>query len=232
MISIPLYISAEHPCSYFDSRQAETAFVDPDLQLSTELYSHLIAQGFRRSGDEVYRPYCSSCSECVSTRIAVAEFKASRQQRRCIQKNKYTQVSLKPAEFNDEHYALFIRYQQQKHTGGSMADSSPDDYINFLSSSWCDSIFAEFRIDNRLAAVAVIDTLSNGLSAVYTFFEPDFADYSLGVYAVLWQIEHAQNTLLDYVYLGYWIESCPKMSYKTRYRPIEGFINQQWQQLP
>jgi arginine-tRNA-protein transferase len=124
-----------------------------------------------------------------------------------------------------------MRYQKHKHKDGGMADSSQEDYINFLASSWCTTLFVEFSIDNKLAAVAVVDLLDNALSAVYTFFEPEFSKYSLGTYAVLWQIQHAKELNLDFIYLGFWIKDCLKMSYKSQYQPLQGFITNQWKNL-
>ena len=112
-----------------------------------------------------------------------------------------------------------------------MVNTSPDEYIKFLSSSWCNSQFIEFSIANELAAVAVVDRLDNALSAVYTFFDPKFSSYSLGVYAVLWQIHAAQKQGLEWLYLGFWIADCQKMNYKNQYQPLQGFIDQQWNYL-
>ncbi len=123
---------------------------------------------------------------------------------------------------------MYMRYQKQRHQEGGMADSSPDDYISFLASDWCNTLFVEFSINGELAAIAIVDLLDNALSAVYTFFEPELSSYSLGTYAVLWQIEHAKEMDLEFVYMGFWIKNCQKMSYKTQYQPIQGFINNEW----
>jgi arginine-tRNA-protein transferase len=109
-----------------------------------------------------------------------------------------------------------------------MAKSSPEDYLDFLSSSWCETRFVEFSINGRLAAVAVVDQTNNAWSAVYTFFDPDFSAYSPGVYAVLWQIEQARQAGREFLYLGFWIQSCKKMAYKTQYQPMQLLVNQQW----
>ncbi len=153
---------------------------------------------------------------------------ANKNQKRCIKKNLKTAVIIKPAQFEQTHYEMYLRYQTHKHQGGSMADSSEEDYINFLSSRWCNTLFVEFSIENELAAVAIVDLLDNALSAVYTFFEPKFSNYSLGNYAVLWQIQYALEMNLEFVYMGFWIADCRKMSYKTQYQPIQGFIDNQW----
>lgn len=231
MASIPLFISAPHPCSYLKHEQAQAAFVSPAFQLSTAVYSQLIAHGFRRSGDEVYRPQCHSCQQCVPARLAVQDFKPSRKQKRCWQSNADTTVIIKPAIFEASHYEMYMRYQKHRHADSSMANSSAEDYIRFLGSSWCNTCFVEFSIAGELAGVAIVDYLDNGLSAVYTFFEPKFSSYSLGVYAVLWQIEEAKRLGLPYVYLGFWIENCQKMAYKIQYQPLQGLVNQHWQVL-
>lgn len=231
MASIPLFISTPHLCSYLEGELAQSAFVSPNFELTNAIYSRLIAHGFRRSGDEVYRPQCSFCRQCVPVRLAVDDFKPSRKQKRCLQTNANTTAIIKPAVFESAHYEMYMRYQKHRHADSNMANSSPDDYINFLSSSWCDTQFVEFSIENKLAGVAVVDYLDNSLSAVYTFFEPKFSSYGLGVYAVLWQIQQARELGLQYVYLGFWIENCQKMSYKTQYQPLQGFVNQRWQTL-
>ncbi len=228
MTSIPLLITAPHPCSYLKDEQAQTVFVNPSFELNTGIYSELIARGFRRSGDDVYRPHCAQCRQCVPVRLAVAEFKPNRNHKRCLQKNRQTTVIIKPAVFEQAHYDLYLRYQHQRHADGSMANSSPDEYIKFLGNSWCNTQFIEFSINDELAAVAIVDCLDHALSAVYTFFDPKFSSHSPGVYAVLWQIQYAQKQGLDWLYLGYWIADCQKMSYKNQYQPLQGFIDQQW----
>ena len=229
MTRIPLLLSGAQPCSYLDEEFSQSAFVHPDILMSTDIYAQLISQGFRRSGDDVYTPYCRECSACIPVRIPVKDFKPNRSQKRCANKHLNTQVLIKPAQFEQAHYYMYLRYQHSRHTEGSMADASPDEYINFLSSSWCDTLFIEFTIANELAGIAVVDQFENAWSAVYTFFEPKLSDYSLGVYAVLWQIKHCMQLNKEFLYLGFWIEACRKMNYKTQYQPLELLINQQWQ---
>jgi arginyl-tRNA--protein-N-Asp/Glu arginylyltransferase len=230
-ISIPLFLTQEYDCSYLDGEQAQSAFVHPTFQLTTPVYSQLIEQGFRRSGNQVYVPKCLQCSACIPARLAVNEFKTNRNQKRCLKKNSQTQVIVKPPVFERQHYDMYIRYQNMRHGDGSMAHSSPDEYLAFLGSSWCDTRFVEFSINNELAGIAVVDYLDNALSAVYTFFDPELSSYSLGVYAVLWQIEQAKRQQLEYLYLGFWIKNCKKMSYKSEYQPLQLFINNCWTEL-
>jgi arginyl-tRNA--protein-N-Asp/Glu arginylyltransferase len=231
MISIPLFLTQEHSCSYLVGEYAQSVIVYPSYPLTTAIYAQLITQGFRRSGNEVYAPHCSYCSACIPARLAVAGFKPNRSQKRCICKNINTRVIVKPAVFEQAHYDMYLRYQAIRHGDGSMAHSSPDDYINFLSSSWCDTKFVEFSINNELAGVAVIDQFDNALSAVYTFFEPKFASASLGTYAILWQIEQAKLQQREFLYLGFWIKACKKMTYKSVYQPLQLLIDNQWTEM-
>ena len=228
MISIPLYLAEAHDCSYLDQHSSQFAYVHPDFSLNTNLYAQLIAQGFRRSGSHVYQPYCHSCKKCVPVRLAIKDFQPSRQQRRTMKNNADIQATIKPAIFEQAHFDLYLLYQQSRHTESNMADASKEEYIDFLSSEWCNTLFVEFTCAGKLAGVAVVDLFDNALSAVYTFFDPELSKRSLGVYAVLWQIDYAKTLGLDWLYLGYWIEQCQKMSYKTNYQPLQGLVDKEW----
>ncbi|MEI6269870.1 MAG: arginyltransferase [Methylococcaceae bacterium] len=231
MTSIPLFLSQEHPCGYLDDKKAQSLFVHPGYPVTSSIYAQLIEQGFRRSGDEVYAPHCPHCSSCISVRLPVKKFKLSRSQKRCLSKNTATQAIVKPAAFEQAHYDMYLRYQAIRHSDSSMATVSPDEYLNFLGSSWCNTRFVEFSINNELAGVAVIDQFEQAWSAVYTFFEPKFNDYSLGVYAVLWQIEQAVLQQKEFLYLGFWIQACKKMAYKSDYQPLQLLIDKQWLEM-
>lgn len=232
MTSIPLYLTQEHPCSYLEHELAQSLFVHPSFKITTAQYGHLIKQGFRRSGNEVYTPHCARCSACIPVRLTVADFKPDRNQKRCLNKNLNTQAIIKPAVFCQDHFDMYLRYQAYKHGDGSMAHFGPDDYIHFLGSLWCNTCFVEFSIDDELAAIAVIDQLDDAWSAVYTFFEPKFSNYSLGVYAILWEIKQTKLRQHEFLYLGFWIKNCQKMAYKANYRPIQLFIDNQWTEIP
>jgi len=228
MKQIRLFRGVEHPCSYLPGKLSRSAYVDTGLMLDMPTYSKLAEQGFRRSGDMVYRPQCQLCSSCVPARIPVARFSPSRSQLRTWQKNKDLTVTAREAEYNHEHYRLFMRYLAARHEDGGMADSNPEDYIGFLGSYWADTWFVEFKSNQELLAVAVVDRLDCGLSAVYTFFDPGHSTRGLGTFAVLWQIEEAKRLGLEWLYLGYWIESSPKMSYKQQFRPLDVLIGGKW----
>lgn len=228
MMSIPLFLTQDHPCSYLEGELARSVFVHPSCPMTSSIYAALMAQGFRRSGDDVYKPHCQQCSACIPIRLAVNEFKPNRSQKRCWKKNSRIRVIVKAPIFEQAHYDMYLRYQASRHGDGDMVHSSPEDYLNFLSSTWSDTKFIEFSIDNELAGVAVIDQLENAWSAVYTFFEPKFSSYSLGVYAVLWQIEQAKKQQKTFLYLGFWIGACKKMAYKSDYQPMQLLIDNHW----
>lgn len=231
---LSLYLTGEHPCSYLDGLNARTLFVDPLATMDTSTYQSLMDHGFRRSGDHVYRPACRDCTRCIPVRIPVKDFSPNRSQRRNWARNAPDlRLVERPAAFDPDHFALYLRYLDSRHPDGSMADDrSAVSYQRFLVAPWGgETCFLEMRLDNRLVGVAVTDLLVHGLSAVYTFFDPDLSDRAPGTFAVLSQIEIAKRMGHPYLYLGYWIERSPKMAYKTRFRPIEAWNGHRWQRF-
>ncbi len=229
--NVKFFQTSPHPCSYLDDKKAITLFADPHSDIDLPLYDKLTNMGFRRSGAYLYRPNCNHCKACVATRLPVAEFQPKRRHRRVLKANQSLSVSIVEPSFSQEHYDLYQRYISQHHADGDMYPPSPEQYQSFLISPWSKTKFVEFRMDSVLLAVAVMDYLQDGLSAIYTYFDPDYSKLGLGNYAVLWQIKQAQKSGLTYLYLGYWIKQCRKMSYKTQFRPAELYINQQWLRL-
>lgn len=223
-----IFLSMPHPCSYLPGRTATSMFLDPRQPLDSRQYAAFMRLGFRRSGDLVYRPHCRDCNACIPVRIPVDRFRANRGQRRIWKRNQDLSVITRPPQFSQEHFDLYQRYQAMRHPGGGMDDPDPQKYINFLGSRHIDTVFYEMRWREKLLGLAVTDILPDGLSAVYTFFDPEETRRSLGVYAVLWQVEQAAAHQLPWLYLGYWIKECPKMSYKANYRPLEVFLNGHW----
>lgn len=223
------FTSPPHDCGYLSGRQAVTMFADPRIPLTPDAYTWLSAHGFRRSGTHVYRPHCGSCTACIAVRVAVDEFTPSRAQRRTLARNADIEVVRRPPRFEHEHFRLYETYLRSRHPDTQMDPTSPGAYMSFLAAGWCDTSFYEFRAAGRLLAVAVVDHLKDGLSAVYTFFAPDQPERSLGRYAVLQQIAWAREAGLPWVYLGYWIAECRKMSYKREYAPLEFFRAGGWQ---
>ena len=228
---LPLYLSAGSPCGYLESRQSRNLFVDPDVAMNTVLYGQLLRRGFRRSGRLVYRPHCDHCRQCLSVRVPVQGFELKRRFRRVIEANRDLSVTPRPAAFMSEHYDLYRRYTAARHAEGSMQDSSPAEYADFLMADWCDTHFVEIRREQQLLAVAVTDQLEDGLSAVYTFFAPEEAARSLGTFAILTQIQLARQWDLPHLYLGYWVRDCRKMSYKADFRPLQLFSEGEWREV-
>ena len=222
------FTSPPHECGYLPGREAVTMFADPRINLSVETYTWLSAHGFRRSGTHVYRPHCGGCNACVPVRIPVTQFRPNRAQRRTQARNVDIEVRARPARFDREHFQLYERYLLARHPDSHMDATNPSAYISFLTAPWCDTTFYEFRSEAALLAVAVVDRLGDGLSSVYTFFAPDAAERSLGRLAVLKQVEWAAQLGLPWVYLGYWIGACRKMSYKNEYAPLEFYRNGEW----
>ncbi|MDX1805308.1 MAG: arginyltransferase [Alcanivorax sp.] len=220
-----------HACSYLEDRQASTLFVDPQATLTPALYSELSQLGFRRSGDYLYRPHCDRCQACIPARIRVGDFHPRRRHRRILKRNNMLVVSREPARFSREFYRLYASYIDHRHGDGDMYPPSEEQFNNFLICDWAATEFYCFREQGQLRAVAVTDRLDDGLSAVYTFFDPTLQDRSLGVMALLWQIDQCRRLNLPYLYLGYWIRQCQKMNYKSQYRPLELLVHGHWQEL-
>ncbi len=222
------FTTPAHDCSYLPGRQAITLFADPLALIDRNLYSALSEVGFRRSGNHLYRPYCQTCSACIPVRVPVGEFNPSRKQRRTWRRNQDLMVSNQVPHLSNEYFALYERYISTRHADGDMYPADIKQFESFLVDGRPEAVFIEFRAQGTLLAVAVVDQLNNALSAIYTFYDPDFSARSLGVYAVLWLIEETRRRGLRHLYLGYWIKQCQKMSYKKDYKPIEMFISDRW----
>lgn len=229
---LSFFITPPHPCGYLKDRDATNLLTDPHLLIDNRLYSILVEHGFRRSGSLVYRPHCQGCNACIPVRIPVTLFQARRSQRRAWVANQDLNVHLTRPILHNEQYRLFRHYISTRHVDSGMDGMSMIDYLQFLTSPAIATGFYEIRLGERLCAVAVIDHLTDGLSAVYTYYDPELSNRSLGVYAILWAIEECRQRNLPYLYMGYWIGNCRKMSYKEQYRPLEGYINNHWVPIP
>lgn len=227
--TLQFYATAAYPCSYLADHNARSQVAAPTHLIDTELYSQLVERGFRRSGLFTYRPHCDQCRACLSVRVDAIRFKPDRTQRKTWRRHANLSARTLALHWNPEHYALYQRYQQGRHSGQGMDEDSQAQYTQFLLASRVDTALTEFRTpEGELKMVSIIDRLSQGWSSVYTFFDPNDQG-SLGTYGVLWQLEQCRQLGLPWLYLGYWIQESRKMSYKSRFKPYQLLSNGTWQ---
>lgn len=229
VVSLQFYVTAPYSCSYLPQRKARSQVATPNHLIDGQVYSDLVQIGFRRSGVFAYRPYCDGCRSCIPLRIPAGQFKPSRTQRRVWKRNSDLRTTTGSLRFDDEHYRLYQRYQSVRHAGGGMDQDSREQYAQFLLQSRVDSRLIEYRgACGSLKMVSIIDLLADGISSVYTFYNPAEQQRSLGTYGILWQIEQCKSLGLEHLYLGYWIAESPKMQYKSSFNPHETLQNGVW----
>jgi arginine-tRNA-protein transferase len=231
---LQFYATAPYACSYLPHQKARSQVATPPHLITGAFYSDLVRAGFRRSGVFTYRPHCDSCHACVPVRVPVSRFQPNRSQRRSFKLHEGLQARELPLDFRQSHYDLYLRYQAARHAGGGMDQDSDEQYSHFLLQSRVDTRLVEFvdpHANDALRMVSIIDVLDDGLSSVYTFYDPHVPGASFGTYNVLWQLTQCVANRLPYLYLGYWISKSPKMAYKSSFRPIEGLLEGEWRAL-
>lgn len=229
---VRLFQTLPHACGYYAERTAQNLVLDPAAPQVDRLYGPSLERGFRRAGGHLYLPRCPQCQACTPCRIDVAAFQPDRAQRRCLKRNADLVVSESVPSYNRERHALYQRYLRSRHAGGGMDDASASDFRSFLTAPWSPTVFIEWRLRERLLAVAVTDICTDGMSAVYTFFDPDEQARSLGTFAIVQQVEQARRRGLPWLYLGFWIEGHPKMDYKRSFQPLQIRRDGRWQPMP
>ena len=230
--ALQFYATAPYPCSYLPDRLARSQVAAPAHLINTDTYSQLVDQGFRRSGLFTYRPHCDDCQECIPVRVNVNTFEASRSQGRAFKRHQSLRPLVAELAWSQEHYALYTRYQARRHPGGGMDEDSRAQYGQFLLASRVNTRLVEFRdADGVLHMVSIIDVLEQGLSSVYTFYDPE-AKGSLGTYSILWQLQQCRQLNLQWLYLGYWIEDSAKMAYKSGFAPAQYRYRSAWHDHP
>jgi len=228
---LSFYRGGSYPCSYLPGKSTTSVIATPLHVIDSLCYSQLARQGFRRNGFVVYRPDCEVCRECVPVRLPVHRFLPDRTQKRCLKRHQNLRIRERHLDYYEEHFKLYQRYQKVRHPDDSMNFNNNRQYADFLLNTLVDTRLFEFLEGDTVRMVSLIDVVEDGLSAVYTFFDPDMPKASYGTYSILWLIAQCIASRLSYAYLGYWIRDCRKMAYKVNFRPVEYLTEGCWQEL-
>lgn len=231
---IHFYVTTPYPCGYLPNQLAQSLIATPQHLTNAYHYNGLIQQGFRRSGKFVYRPHCENCQACISVRLPIAEFQASRSQKRAFKEHQSLEVSISRLNFDETQFTLYQAYQAARHQEADDSKEEKDpatQYRDFLVQTNVDSLSISFTLNGQLKMVSIVDIVEDGISAVYTFYDTTDSKASYGTYSVLWLIEWCKQLGLPYLYLGYWIQDSQKMAYKRNFMPQEALMNGQWQRI-
>jgi leucyl-tRNA---protein transferase len=224
-LKINFYQGPETTCPYLDGQVRQDIFTQ-DTHINPIHLETLLAHGFRRSGTLIYRPTCPNCNACQPTRLKVSDFQFSKSQRRCLKKNQHITWEWSKIKHDDEHMDLYQQYQEFQHQGSMSANAI--EYMEMFEHPQCEVFHIDFRCQGKLVGVSIVDLIPDGLSSVYFYFSPDFQHLSLGTFSALIEIQECQKRKLSFWYIGYVIEQCPKMNYKTKFQPQERFSNNIW----
>ena len=226
---VDAFVVGPDPCVYFPDRIAHAIVVESDDDIKPTVYSHLAQAGFRRTGSTFYVPDCDACNACIPLRVVAGAFRPNRRFRRVLARNADLDLTIVDAlDEVEEHFALYRRYIAGRHPGGSMDPPSAKQFLQLTQSYGVETLALDWRKNGTLVASAITDVLDHGLAAVYTFFDPELADRSLGVLAILHQIAECQRRGLPHLYLGYWLEEVRRMRYKSEYRPAQVLRDGAW----
>ena len=224
------YLTPPAPCPYLEGKVERKVFTHLNSSSAPTLNDALTHAGFRRSQNILYKPSCEGCQACISVRVRLQDFTPSSSFKRIINKNKDLIATHLPPQTHKDQFALLSQYLDKRHQDGGMNNMSIFEYMAMVEDTLVDTHIIEYRdTDNQLVAMCLLDRLSDGISMVYSFFDPNLETRSLGTYMILDQIERTQKMGLDYLYLGYWIEGCKKMVYKERFRPLEKLTGTGWE---
>jgi arginine-tRNA-protein transferase len=234
-IAPQFYVTAPQPCPYLAGRMERKLFTALQGEYAVKLNDSLSKQGFRRSQNVLYRPSCAECSACLSARIRVADFRPTKSQKRALRRNARLRREATSPWATEDQYALFRAYLDSRHADGGMADMDIFEFAAMIEETPIRSRVVEYSdgtgLDRSLAAVCLTDVLDDGLSMVYSFYDPDLAKDSLGTYVILDHVEIAREAGLPYVYLGYWVPGSPKMGYKAKFPALEVYVGGVWQDI-
>ncbi|MFT4731580.1 MAG: arginyl-tRNA--protein-N-Asp/Glu arginylyltransferase [Gammaproteobacteria bacterium] len=220
-------ITQQFDCNYLPDHKEQLLVCVESPAILKHVFSDLTESGFRRSGEQIYRPQCLQCNQCQSIRVLARAFTISKSQKRVLLKNKDLQIKVSN-ENKPDYYSLYEKYVNNVHSDGSMFPASQAQYYGFINCEWQYPIFIEALLDGELIGVAVTDKLKHGYSALYTFFEPSMSKRSLGIFFILQQIQLTADQGLPYLYLGYQVDACKKMNYKQNFYPHERFFEDKW----
>jgi leucyl-tRNA---protein transferase len=231
--NLRFFLTAPSPCPYLPGRRERKVFTGLDGPDASALHDALTHAGFRRSQNIAYRPACDGCESCVSARVVVDDFVFTRRWRKMLSRNADLMRALRPAEATEEQFHLLRRYLKSRHSEGGMAEMTMSDYAAMVEETAVRTHIVEYRYSagaqkGELAAAALVDVLGDGLSLVYSYFDPDAPRRGLGIYTILDHVQQARAAGFPYVYLGYWIPGSEKMAYKAEFQPLEMLLGGQW----